>query len=79
MFSVFTFLPASNLLVTVGFTVAERVLYLPSLGFCVLVAITAHRHITEMNLRIVAIPIVVAIVLSSQVGAPSLHNFAEKC
>ncbi|CAJ1346726.1 unnamed protein product [Effrenium voratum] len=27
-------LPASNLLFSVGFTVAERVLYLPSLGFC---------------------------------------------
>ena len=32
------FLPASNLFVTVGFTVAERVLYLPSAGFCVLLS-----------------------------------------
>ncbi|GIY32632.1 protein O-mannosyl-transferase TMTC1 [Caerostris extrusa] len=35
---VFSFLPASNLLVTVGFVVAERVLYIPSLGFCLLVS-----------------------------------------
>nr|XP_042899356.1 protein O-mannosyl-transferase TMTC1 [Parasteatoda tepidariorum] len=35
---VFSFLPASNLLVTVGFVVAERVLYIPSLGFCILVS-----------------------------------------
>ncbi|KJH49981.1 tetratricopeptide repeat protein [Dictyocaulus viviparus] len=34
-FGILTFLPASNLLVTVGFTVAERVLYLPSIGVCV--------------------------------------------
>ncbi|XP_054720801.1 protein O-mannosyl-transferase TMTC1-like [Uloborus diversus] len=35
---IFSFLPASNLLVTVGFVVAERVLYIPSLGFCLLVS-----------------------------------------
>uniref|UniRef100_A0A1I7TIX8 dolichyl-phosphate-mannose--protein mannosyltransferase n=1 Tax=Caenorhabditis tropicalis TaxID=1561998 RepID=A0A1I7TIX8_9PELO len=33
------FLPSSNLFFTVGFTVAERVLYLPSVGFCVLCAV----------------------------------------
>lgn len=31
------FLPASNLLVSVGFVVAERVLYIPSMGVCLLV------------------------------------------
>ncbi len=30
------FLPASNILFSVGFVVAERVLYLPSMGFCLL-------------------------------------------
>ena len=34
----FPFIPASNLLFPVGFVVAERVLYLPSMGFCLLVA-----------------------------------------
>ncbi len=33
------FLPASNLFFAVGFVVAERVLYLPSMGMCLLVAI----------------------------------------
>jgi len=33
------FLPASNLFFPVGFVVAERVLYLPSLGVCLLVAV----------------------------------------
>lgn len=32
------FLPASNLFFPVGFVVAERILYLPSMGFCLLVA-----------------------------------------
>ena len=31
------YLPASNLFFPVGFVVAERVLYLPSMGFCMLV------------------------------------------
>jgi len=35
---IFPFLPASNLLFPVGFVVAERILYLPSMGFCLLVA-----------------------------------------
>ncbi|BES97585.1 Hypothetical protein NTJ_10399 [Nesidiocoris tenuis] len=33
------FLPASNLFFRVGFVIAERVLYLPSIGYCMLVAI----------------------------------------
>ena len=33
------FAPATNLLFPVGFVIAERVLYLPSMGYCLLVAI----------------------------------------
>ena len=33
---VMPFLPATNLLFYVGFVVAERVLYIPSIGFCLL-------------------------------------------
>ena len=35
--TVFPFIPASNMFFPVGFVVAERVLYLPSMGFCLLV------------------------------------------
>ena len=35
---VFSYVPASNLFLSVGFYVAERVLYIPSMGFCMLVA-----------------------------------------
>jgi hypothetical protein len=38
---VLPFLPASNLFFTVGFVVAERVLYLSTAGHCLLVAIGA--------------------------------------
>lgn len=34
-----TFLPATNLFFYVGFVIAERVLYIPSMGFCLLVAV----------------------------------------
>lgn len=33
---ILSWLPASNLFVTVGFVLAERVLYIPSMGFCLL-------------------------------------------
>ncbi|XP_047201672.1 protein O-mannosyl-transferase TMTC2 [Girardinichthys multiradiatus] len=35
----FPFLPATNLFFYVGFVIAERVLYIPSMGFCLLVAV----------------------------------------
>ncbi|CAI4231090.1 unnamed protein product [Auanema sp. JU1783] len=35
-----SFLPASNLFVYVGFVIAERILYLPSVAFCYLAAVT---------------------------------------
>ena len=38
----FPFLPATNLFFYVGFVIAERVLYIPSLGFCLLVAYGAY-------------------------------------
>ncbi|CAJ0960724.1 unnamed protein product [Ranitomeya imitator] len=36
LFLIFPFIPASNLFFRVGFVVAERVLYMPSMGFCIL-------------------------------------------
>ncbi|XP_055917100.1 protein O-mannosyl-transferase Tmtc3 [Eupeodes corollae] len=39
----FPFLPASNLFFPVGFVVAERVLYMPSMGFCMLQAYGLHN------------------------------------
>ncbi|XP_076036055.1 protein O-mannosyl-transferase TMTC2-like isoform X2 [Oratosquilla oratoria] len=40
---VLPFLPATNLFFYVGFVVAERILYIPSMGACLLVGWGAHR------------------------------------
>lgn len=40
---VFPFIPATNLFFYVGFVVAERVLYIPSMGFCILIALGAEQ------------------------------------
>ncbi|CAL4113384.1 unnamed protein product, partial [Meganyctiphanes norvegica] len=40
---VVSFLPASNLFFRVGFVLAERVLYIPSLGFCTIIGIGIDR------------------------------------
>lgn len=44
---VFPFLPASNLFFPVGFVVAERVLYIPSMGYCLMVAYGMSRLATS--------------------------------
>ena len=41
--TILPFLPATNLFFYVGFVLAERLLYLPSFGFCLLVAIGVHK------------------------------------
>ncbi|XP_052833233.1 protein O-mannosyl-transferase TMTC3 isoform X2 [Octopus bimaculoides] len=43
------FVPASNLFFPVGFVVAERVLYTPSMGFCILVALGFELLIQHTN------------------------------
>ena len=46
------FIPASNLFFPVGFVIAERVLYIPSMGFCMLVAYGAWILISNLQLPI---------------------------
>ncbi|KAG5845214.1 hypothetical protein ANANG_G00136440 [Anguilla anguilla] len=43
LFLVFPFIPASNLFFRVGFVVAERILYMPSMGYCILVVQGMNR------------------------------------
>ena len=45
---VFSFLPASNLFFTVGFVVAERVLYLPSAGFVIILVLAWSKSKFEL-------------------------------
>ena len=55
--TLFPFLPASNLFFPVGFVVAERVLYMPSMGFCLLVSLGWKRlyynHKTSAGLGLI--------------------------
>uniref|UniRef100_A0A5K3FJ47 dolichyl-phosphate-mannose--protein mannosyltransferase n=1 Tax=Mesocestoides corti TaxID=53468 RepID=A0A5K3FJ47_MESCO len=44
---VFPFIPASNLFFYVGFVVAERVLYVPSLGFCLIMGFGFQRLVNK--------------------------------
>lgn len=46
---VLPFLPASNLLFYVGFVVAERILYLPSVGFCLLIGLGVGRLLDDRS------------------------------
>jgi len=49
VFIVVPFLPASNLLVSVGFVLAERVLYISSAGFCLLIALGLQRMYSTLH------------------------------
>lgn len=46
---VLPFLPATNLFFYVGFVVAERVLYIPSMGFCILVTLGIRAMFVKMR------------------------------
>ncbi|KAL3990780.1 TPR repeat family protein [Acanthocheilonema viteae] len=50
IFYIITFLPASNIFITVGFVLAERVLYLPSVAFC-LIIINIYERIEEVTMK----------------------------
>lgn len=45
------FIPATNLFFYVGFVIAERVLYIPSIGFCLLVAAGARTSYIRLRTR----------------------------
>ncbi|XP_061662803.1 protein O-mannosyl-transferase TMTC1 [Syngnathoides biaculeatus] len=49
LFLVFPFIPASNLFFRVGFVVAERVLYMPSMGYCILVVHGLGRLLSSVG------------------------------
>lgn len=65
------FLPASNLFFRVGFVIAERVLYLPAAGFCILVVtgmreLSAAGHVSKRVLQVGYVLLVVVFVLRCQ-------------
>ena len=63
MLMIFPFLPASNLFFPVGFVVAERILYVPSMGFSILFAMGACKMLNS-RLRKLAILAVICLLVS---------------
>uniref|UniRef100_H2Z0G0 dolichyl-phosphate-mannose--protein mannosyltransferase n=1 Tax=Ciona savignyi TaxID=51511 RepID=H2Z0G0_CIOSA len=66
----FAFLPAANIVLPVGFVVAERVLYIPSIGFSLLVSIGLHRLLHK---RLVWF--LFAILIASHCGKTVYRNY----
>jgi hypothetical protein len=55
---VIPFLPATNMFFRVGFVIAERVLYLPSAGFCLLVIVGLRQLSMLHRARRVSVTII---------------------
>ncbi|XP_022249300.1 transmembrane and TPR repeat-containing protein CG4050-like [Limulus polyphemus] len=60
---VIPFIPASNLFHPVGFVLAERVLYIPSMGFCMLVA-TGWTILWRGRARMLAVTALLLLIIS---------------
>lgn len=50
------FLPATNLPFYVGFVVAERILYIPSMGYCLLVAEAVYQIFKKLRHQVSNLP-----------------------
>uniref|UniRef100_A0A0L8G1Q3 dolichyl-phosphate-mannose--protein mannosyltransferase n=2 Tax=Octopus bimaculoides TaxID=37653 RepID=A0A0L8G1Q3_OCTBM len=71
------FIPATNLFFYVGFVIAERVLYIPSMGFCMLVAKGAEKlyfHYHSSRMCRIAIVVNVICILVSFTARTFLRN-----
>lgn len=74
---VISFIPASNLVAYVGFVVAERVLYIPSLGFCLLVGhgfVKLMESFEDRNSRKMLLTVSLILVLIALGGRTVIRN-----
>ena len=74
---IFPYVPASNLFFPVGFVVAERVLYVPSMGFCMLVALGAWNLLQSNKLSgtlVTAAKLGLAILLTTHIAKTLVRN-----
>ncbi|NXL47353.1 TMTC1 protein, partial [Podilymbus podiceps] len=63
LFLIFPFIPASNLFFRVGFVVAERVLYMPSMGYCILFVHGLKKLSMWLNKWRITVPTLFALLL----------------
>lgn len=68
------YLPAANILFPVGFVIAERILYLPSAGYCLLIAININKLCCNTNRKVYKVCICLQILLLFDV----LYNILKK-
>ncbi|XP_045032253.1 protein O-mannosyl-transferase TMTC2-like isoform X2 [Daphnia magna] len=59
------FLPATNVFAYVGFVAAERILYLPSVGFCLLVGIGVQKLLVQQSNRTIICFALLIVLLAS--------------
>ena len=74
---VFPYIPASNLFFPVGFVVAERVLYVPSMGFCMLVALGVWQLLQSNKLSrtlVTATKLGLVILLTTHIAKTLVRN-----
>ena len=69
---VLPYLPASNLFFPVGFVVAERILYLPSMGFCMLVGYGAYTLLRSIDYA--ALKVILSLFLAALLSVHSLKT-----
>lgn len=70
---VIPFIPATNLFFYVGFVVAERVLYMPSMGYCLFIAIGMESLMKRKTSRFITL-IALSIILMSFAGRTFVRN-----
>ena len=71
---VLSYLPASNLFFPVGFVVAERVLYIPSMGFCLLVGNGIWCILNRLKRTRFFVKLLVAFLLVTHCGKTLVRN-----
>ena len=78
-FIVLPFLPASNLFFPVGFTLAERIMYIPSIGACVLTGLLHSRWVAGAA-RSYRVPVAPAVLAAAAVlGMCAAVTYQRSC
>ncbi|XP_041352058.1 protein O-mannosyl-transferase TMTC3-like [Gigantopelta aegis] len=77
-FVVLPFIPASNLFFPVGFVVAERILYTPSMGFCMFVALGYELLLENKKNMKVVLHVLMALLLLSHGTKTIVRNIDWK-